>query len=161
MNVQTPTTPLLEQLAPYTRRLVLSVVLPLPPLGKERATPLGRGKALKGKRTAKWEMDAGWCLRAKWRGASTAKAVAVEVASVIERPSRRPSWVSVEAWSSGRRVPCPVKPDWDNVAKIVCDAMNRIVLKDDAQVVDGHTATFYAAPDEDPCVDVWVYEVAL
>lgn len=28
------------------------------------------------------------------------------------------------------------KPDWDNVGKGICDAMNEIVFKDDKQVVD-------------------------
>lgn len=37
-----------------------------------------------------------------------------------------------------------VKPDWDNFAK-VCDALNGIVFRDDAAVVDGHVHKFYSA----------------
>ncbi len=36
------------------------------------------------------------------------------------------------------------KPDADNVAKIICDAMNAIVYRDDAQVADLFVRKFYA-----------------
>lgn len=35
------------------------------------------------------------------------------------------------------------KPDWDNLAK-VCDALNQVVFRDDAQVVDGHVHKVYS-----------------
>ena len=37
------------------------------------------------------------------------------------------------------------KPDWDNVAKSVADAMNGIVYVDDCQIVDAHITKVYAA----------------
>mgnify|MGYP003386818362 CR=1 FL=1 len=37
------------------------------------------------------------------------------------------------------------KPDWDNMAKLVCDALNGILWLDDAQIVDGRLTKFYAA----------------
>jgi Holliday junction resolvase RusA-like endonuclease len=47
------------------------------------------------------------------------------------------------SWSAAKRaraitgeIKPTVKPDLDNVIKAVCDAMNGIVLKDDAQIVD-------------------------
>jgi Holliday junction resolvase RusA-like endonuclease len=36
-----------------------------------------------------------------------------------------------------------VKPDWDNVGKIVCDALNGVAWHDDAQVVDAHVEKRY------------------
>lgn len=36
-----------------------------------------------------------------------------------------------------------VKPDWDNLGKLVSDAFNEIVWKDDSQVVDAHVQKFY------------------
>ncbi|MEA4928399.1 MAG: RusA family crossover junction endodeoxyribonuclease [Candidatus Limiplasma sp.] len=36
-----------------------------------------------------------------------------------------------------------VKPDWDNVGKIVCDALNGLAWKDDAQIVDAHVVKRY------------------
>jgi Holliday junction resolvase RusA-like endonuclease len=37
-----------------------------------------------------------------------------------------------------------VKPDYDNYAKIMTDAMNGILFKDDGRIVDGRTALFYS-----------------
>lgn len=36
------------------------------------------------------------------------------------------------------------KPDWDNYGKIVSDALNCIVFKDDAQIVSGRVDKFYS-----------------
>lgn len=48
------------------------------------------------------------------------------------------------------------KPDWDNIGKIVCDALNGIAYKDDAQVVDGRVVKHYS---EVPHTDVLIEEV--
>lgn len=36
-----------------------------------------------------------------------------------------------------------VKPDWDNIDKIVCDALNGLAWKDDAQVVEAYVEKRY------------------
>ena len=48
------------------------------------------------------------------------------------------------------------KPDLDNVAKIVCDALNGIAYHDDAQIVALHVRKLYAVMPE---VDVEISEV--
>lgn len=48
------------------------------------------------------------------------------------------------------------KPDLDNVAKIVCDALNGIAYHDDAQIVALHVRKLYAVM---PKVDVEISEV--
>ena len=40
------------------------------------------------------------------------------------------------------------KPDWDNIGKAVCDALNGVAWKDDAQVIDARVRKRYA-DDED------------
>ena len=35
------------------------------------------------------------------------------------------------------------KPDWDNVGKVICDSLNGIAYRDDAQVVDSMVRKFY------------------
>lgn len=45
------------------------------------------------------------------------------------------------------------KPDWDNIGKAVSDALNGIVWKDDAQIVDAYVRKFY---DNDPRVEIEV-----
>lgn len=41
-----------------------------------------------------------------------------------------------EAMKAGEILPTK-KPDWDNIAKIVCDALNGLAYKDDAQITCG------------------------
>lgn len=48
------------------------------------------------------------------------------------------------------------KPDWDNVAKSIADAMNDVVFLDDTQIVIARIVKVYAA---EPGVDVKVSEV--
>jgi Holliday junction resolvase RusA-like endonuclease len=60
----------------------------------------------------------------------------------------------VAACLSGSEWPCK-KPDWDNVAKSVCDAMNGIVCVDDSQIVECHVRKVYAT---DAGVDILIKE---
>lgn len=39
--------------------------------------------------------------------------------------------------------PCK-KPDWDNIGKIVADALNKIAYADDSQIVDAHVVKRYS-----------------
>ena len=48
------------------------------------------------------------------------------------------------------------KPDWDNIGKIVCDALNGLAYKDDAQVV---SASVFKHFSDQPHVDVIIEEV--
>lgn len=50
------------------------------------------------------------------------------------------------------------KPDWDNLAKAVCDGMNGIVWKDDSQIISAHVKKIYSGL---PGVDIFVSEEVL
>ena len=60
-----------------------------------------------------------------------------------------------EACLNGLEAPLK-KPDWDNVAKSICDAMNGIIYVDDTQIVEAHITKQYAQQAE---VIVLVQEV--
>lgn len=47
------------------------------------------------------------------------------------------------------------KPDFDNIGKIVCDALNNIAYHDDAQIVDAQVRKFFS---DDPRVVVTIQE---
>lgn len=49
------------------------------------------------------------------------------------------------------------KPDLDNILKIICDALNKIAYKDDAQIVSAHVYKVFAV--ERPFVRVKIREV--
>ena len=68
-----------------------------------------------------------------------------------------------KSYSAKRREAClngfdkPLKkPDWDNVAKSICDAMNGVIYVDDTQIVEAHITKQYAQQAE---VVVLVQEV--
>lgn len=48
------------------------------------------------------------------------------------------------------------KPDFDNVAKVVCDSLNNIAYRDDAMIVDGMFRKYYG---EQPRVEVTIRQV--
>ena len=48
------------------------------------------------------------------------------------------------------------KTDLDNIAKIICDALNGVAYHDDAQVVDLKVVKYYS---DTPCVTVTIEEV--
>lgn len=48
------------------------------------------------------------------------------------------------------------KPDWDNIGKIVCDALNGIAYHDDSQVVTGTVDKLYS---DTPRVEVQIEEM--
>lgn len=53
---------------------------------------------------------------------------------VVYRPTPK-------SWSKAKRGAAfwdTAKPDWDNVGKLVSDALNGVVYRDDAQIVSGH-----------------------
>lgn len=52
----------------------------------------------------------------------------------------------------GPRRYAPVKPDYDNLEKAVCDAMKEIMWQDDAQIVLSASEKWYAATAEVPHV---------
>jgi len=49
-----------------------------------------------------------------------------------------------------------IKPDTDNIAKIILDSLNGIAYKDDKQVIRLSVEKRYA---EEPSVSVWISEV--
>lgn len=42
-----------------------------------------------------------------------------------------------------------IKPDWDNISKLVGDGLNGVAYKDDVQVVESHIYKYFAAPDNE------------
>lgn len=63
-----------------------------------------------------------------------------------------------KSWSRKKREACggwkPSKPDTDNIAKIVKDAMNNVVYTDDARVCSAHIWKKFT--DDKPCLKVEV-----
>ena len=52
-------------------------------------------------------------------------------------------------------LPCKA-PDWDNIGKIVTDALNGLAYEDDKQIVDAHVIKLYS---DQPRVEVELEEI--
>ncbi|MFQ6845614.1 MAG: RusA family crossover junction endodeoxyribonuclease [Oliverpabstia sp.] len=48
------------------------------------------------------------------------------------------------------------KPDFDNIAKVICDSLNGIAYRDDAMIVDGMFRKYYS---EQPRVEVKIIQI--
>ena len=57
------------------------------------------------------------------------------------------------------RLWCQARPDADNLAKSICDALNALTWRDDSQIARMVVTKFYAAMDEQPCVEVQIGEL--
>lgn len=85
----------------------------------------------------------------------------IEVDVVMRRPQNH--WrKNGELTAAGERLPRPTKkPDWDNVGKLVADALNGNAYRDDCQIVEAHTSKRWAERDEQEHTRIRVYELAL
>ncbi len=64
----------------------------------------------------------------------------MEVIAVYPIPE---SWSKKKKMKAAAHLVHPTKPDWDNVGKIVSDALNQIAYVDDAQIYDAHVYKEY------------------
>ena len=63
----------------------------------------------------------------KWRSAPLDEPLDLVIYVFTEKPKSKPKRITLPA----------VKPDWDNLGKLVGDSLNGILWKDDALIVDG------------------------
>lgn len=52
-----------------------------------------------------------------------------------------------------------IRPDCDNLAKSVMDALNGLAWVDDSQIAWLHVEKHYGEPNEQPCVEVTIYSL--
>lgn len=86
-----------------------------------------------------------------YRGAPLDEPLRVDIVAVFPRPKGK----------MYKSKPMPreykaSKPDRDNIEKSVYDALNGLVWRDDALIVDGRTEKIIAAGDEQPHVEITI-----
>lgn len=133
----------------------ITVIVPGPMRGKARVRFQRRGAVMHSFVDEKTESAENWV-----------KACAIEQAgqpcldgplrvSLYVRSAVPASWSKKkQAEALQQRIHPTGKPDCDNVAKLVCDALNGIMWKDDSQVVSLTVQKAYAAAPETEIV-VW------
>ena len=57
------------------------------------------------------------------------------------------------------RLPKDTKPDWDNLGKSLCDALNGLLYRDDSLIYDAHIVKVIASGNEQPRVIITIEEI--
>ena len=129
-----------------------------PPIAQSRPRFARCGRNVRcydAKRAGDWKTRAAIVFRNLYDGEPLDVPVRVDVRIVVERPKRLlgPRQPHV-------RIPCVTRPDVDNFAKAVLDALTRSrVVVDDAFVVELSVVKQYRALDEGPRVEVDVAKI--
>ena len=124
-----------------------------PPQGKLRART-GKGLWYTPKKTQKYQalVRDVYALAARHRASEPHEyAVRLSITAFYPIPKRKPRWWRDQAAQG--KIPATAIPDWDNVGKVISDALNGIAWKDDRQVVSGHVDKWYS---DEPCVEVTI-----
>jgi Holliday junction resolvase RusA-like endonuclease len=118
---------------------MISFIIPGQPVAKGRPR-LGRGRVYTPAKTVAYEKVVALAAKAAMRGnMPITGAVSVGIKFFLARPKSNKSTEPV------------VKPDIDNLAKSVCDALNGIVWKDDSQIVQAKITKEWALGRMPPC----------
>lgn len=123
------------------------------PFGKQRPRVLKTGRAYTPKETVNYEERVLMCFRAASRGrfyASKDTPVSITITAFYKIP-KSTSKKKCALMTTGKLRPLK-KPDWDNIGKVISDALNGQAYVDDKQVVDARVTKWYTVGE--PCVVV-------
>lgn len=108
--------------------------------------------------TKEYEAKVAWAYKAAAKGFRFPDKVPLYVAVYANYPIPKRTTKKERAAMLAGEIRPTIKPDYDNVAKIVTDALNGIAFRDDAAVVDGVQRKWYA---DKPGVIVLIREAVL
>jgi len=128
-------------------------IVPGPPKGKARARTLRNGITYTPKETVQYENLVKMYCKQAMSGAPIDGPVAILVEAGFPIP-KSASQNRQKAMCNHDVYPT-VKPDLDNILKIICDSLNGIAWRDDAQVVISTVWKYYSI---EPCVTVMISE---
>lgn len=134
--------------------MVINFVVHGSPKGKGRPRFTKNGHVYTPAETAQYETLVGMSYRNSARGYKFTSPVRVTIRA-YHRPPKGKSKKVVEDMMNNHILPTK-KPDADNVAKIVLDALNKVAWEDDTQVVEMMVIKRYA---EEPMVAVTIEEI--
>lgn len=129
--------------------MTIEFTIPGVPQGKERPRFTQNGATYTPKKTKDYEKLVAWAYQCEAHGAKFTGTIRVDIAAIYPVPH---SWSKRrQAEALDNQILPTVKPDWDNIGKIVCDALNGIAYKDDAAITDATVCKRYGTR---PCVAV-------
>jgi len=132
----------------------INFTIPGPPKGKQRARTLKTGFSYTPKETVQYENLVKTCCQTVMSCPPMQEMVQVGVLAYYPIPKSASKKKRADM-ESGKLRPI-VKPDLDNIMKVVCDALNQIAYRDDSQIVAAYLAKMYSGT---PRVEVEIIEV--
>lgn len=129
---------------------------PVPQPRPRVVTINGRGMAISNPRShpvTAWKDQVRLTAQDAWQGRPPLQGpVGLAVAFLLPRPARLTlkSKPNPRCWA-------PVRPDGDNLVKVIKDVLNGLCWKDDGQVVELLVHKLYASAGEQPRAEVTVY----
>ena len=138
--------------------MVVEFIIPGEPQGKGRPRFTKTGHTYTPDATREYEQRVKWAFRTQCRAVvfDEKTPLMLSVHAYMERP-KSASRITRQLMGAGKLRPLK-KPDWDNIGKIVADALNGIAYHDDAQIVDANVHKYYCADGEEPRCYVCIME---
>jgi Holliday junction resolvase RusA-like endonuclease len=123
------------------------LTIPIEPEGKKEARRTRSGHVFKHPDTRKRMDEIADSIRSQYQADILLGPLQVLIVAYRSRPKSKPKAVYVD-----------VKPDWDNISKLVCDAATQsgVLWHDDCQIVDGRSIKLYAPPGEPGWIELFV-----
>lgn len=138
------------------KKLIRNFIIPGKPMGKQRPRVLKNGISYTPKETVNYEVFVKSCYCKDYPDAKPFEgAVKIEIEAYMPIPKSATKKLQ-EAMKAGTVRPTK-KPDWDNIGKIITDALNGIAYNDDKQIVSCIVQKFYS---DVPMVYVKIREIA-
>jgi Holliday junction resolvase RusA-like endonuclease len=124
-------------------------------MGKGRPRFMKNGHTYTPGKTANYETLVKWYYEQETRnGVTLILPVMADIKAYYPIPKSTPKY-KMAAMLNGIARPMK-KPDFDNIGKIICDALNGLAYPDDSHIVDGRVQKFYSA---NPRVEVTLTEI--
>lgn len=113
------------------------------PKGKERPRVVG-SRAYTPNQTVSYEQLVAWQYRINSKGFTFPLGVPLDLRIIAYYQIPRSESKKRKELMRARLLRPTLKPDYDNIAKIIADSLNGIAYRDDAQIVDGYVRKFYS-----------------
>ena len=136
--------------------IVRKFIIPGKPMGKQRPRVLKNGISYTPKETVNYEVYVKQCYLEEYAGKELLNGpVKIKIEAYMPIPKSASKKIQ-KAMKAGQIRPAK-KPDWDNIGKIITDALNGIAYDDDKQIVSCLVEKYYS---DAPMVYVEIREIA-
>lgn len=132
----------------------INFIIPGEPKAKQRPRVCKTGHTYTPKETVQYEKLVRTCYEQKYSNINLTGELTINIKAYFSIPKSGTKLIKRQMLAGDIR---PVKrPDWDNIGKIITDALNEVAYHDDAQIVEAIVEKYYS---DNPRVEVTVKEL--